>query len=408
MSIEPRQERPLDRFGRRDLPAKGRSWWRILIPGQKLRWGSGSVLLVGVIIALLVFAVIFVPSWLVKRPAGLNQLTGNERVLAEISLAQARNAVRTTLVQALGGGIVLLTLAVGFGQLVVARQGQLVDRFTKTIEQLGAGAVDVRLGAIFALQQISERPEYARPVAEILLAYLKTHAADQAEAQGKDSPQKGSAAVSGVGTDASRVRLRPDLQAALRLLVADGLWTRAMPGRLDLSFINVRYADLGGVNLAAVVLLGAVLDGSNLRDARMTHADLRRVSLKDADLTGADLRGADLTGATVACAHLDNAQLTDALLVKADLTGATLKRADLTFTDATKADLSGAILNAAHLDKAVLRGAILRDCSLVGATMRGLRLDSETDLTHADFSNAVMDDESRAEINKLFSHPHLD
>jgi hypothetical protein len=120
MSTEPQQERPIDRFGRRDLPAEARSWWRILIPGQKLRWGSGGLLLVGVLIALLVLAVFVAPTLLVKRPAGLNQLTGNERVLAEISLAQARNSVRTTLVQALGGAIVLFTLFVGLGQLLVA------------------------------------------------------------------------------------------------------------------------------------------------------------------------------------------------------------------------------------------------------------------------------------------------
>lgn len=293
-------------------------------------------------------------------------------------------------------------------ELVVARQGQLVDRFTKTIEQLGANAVDVRLGAIFALQQIAERPEYARPVAEILLAYLKTHAAEQREIQGKDAPPNGSPVVSGAGANASRVRLRPDLQAALRILVADELWAHAMPGRLDLSFINVRYADLGGVNLTAVVLLGAVLDGSNLRGARMSYADLRQVSLKDADLTGADLRNADLTRATMERARLDKAQLTDALLIRANLTGASLKLADLTLTDATKADLSSATLNAAQLDNAVLSGAILRDCNLDGATMRLLRIDSETDFTHASFNNAVIDDESRAEINELFPLLNLD
>jgi len=398
MSAELPQERLLDRFGRHDLPAEGRSWWRIFIPGQKLRWGSSGLLLVGLVITLLVFAVFFVPDWLVHKPTGLSQLTGNQRVTAEISLAEARNSVRTTLVQALGGAVVLLTLAVGLGQLVVARQGQLVDRFTKTVEQLGANAVDVRLGAIFALQQIAERPEYARPVAEILVAYLKTNAGDQ----GNDSPKKGSPTVSGVGVDASRVRLRPDLQAALRILVADELWARTMPGRLDLSFIDVRYADLSGVNLVAIILLGAVLDGSDLRGARMSYADLRRVSLKDADLRGADLRNADLTGATVAHARFDKAQLTDALLVETDLIGAVLKGADLTLTDATNANLSGAILDAAHLDKAVLNGAILRDCKLIGTTMLLLRIDSETDFTHVDFSKAVIDDETRTEINELF------
>ena len=134
-SPEQGQERPLDRFGRSDLPAKRQGWWRIIIPGQKLRWSGAGLFLAAVLLALLVLSIFFAPNLLVKQPAALNQLTGNDRVQAEIALVQARNSVRTTLVQALGGAIVLLTLVIGLGQLQVARQGQLVDRFTKTIDQ---------------------------------------------------------------------------------------------------------------------------------------------------------------------------------------------------------------------------------------------------------------------------------
>jgi uncharacterized protein YjbI with pentapeptide repeats len=402
-SQEPRQKRPFDLFGRSDLPTEGQSWWRVLVPGRKLRWGSGGLILVAVLLTLLVLAVFFVPNLLVRRPVGLSELTGNQRVQAEILLAQARNSVRTTLVQALGGGIVLFTLGVGLGQLLVARQGQLVDRFTKTIQQLGADAVDVRLGAIFALQQIAERPEYARPVTEILLAYLKTHATDQTEGDRKDSPQT-SPVASGASSGTGRARLQPDLQAALRILVVDGLWVRVMRGRrLDLSFIDVRYADLPDADFSGVVLLGAVLDGSNLTGARMMSADMRRISLKDADLTDADLTGADLTGAIVRHAKLDRAKLGSALLESADLTGETsLKLADLTLADATKADLSDAKLNGAHLDYAVLIGTVLKGSILSGATMQRVRFDSATNLTSAKMDKVVMDEETKMRMIKMF------
>ena len=448
-SPEQGQERPLDRFGRSDLPAKRQGWWRIIIPGQKLRWSGAGLFLAAVLLALLVLSIFFAPNLLVKQRAALNQLTGNDRVQAEIALVQARNSVRTTLVQALGGAIVLLTLVIGLGQLQVARQGQLVDRFTKTIDQLGAEAVDVRLGAIFALQQIAERPEYTRPVAEILLAYLKTHSRNQTEGNKSASPhdpvvsdptgQKADAArwrrtglrallrrllggprlhvprvIPGAASDIGRVRLQPDLQAALRILVADGLWADAMPGRpLDLSFIDVRYADLPNVNLAGFVLLGAVLDGSNLRGARMMSADLRRVSLKGADLTSADLTGADLTDA-IATADLtdaiprkttfDDARLENALLIRANLSGATLIRTHLEYTDATNADLSNATLNAAHLDHAVLVGTDLKGASLVGATMRYIGLSDKTNLVGAEITDVEMDEGTTATVKKLFPH----
>ena len=377
--------------------------------------------LAAVFLTLLVLSIFFVPNLLVKQPAALNHLTGNDRVQAEITLAQARNAVRTTLVQALGGAIVLLTLVIGLGQLQVARQGQLVDRFTKTIEQLGADAFDVRLGAIFALQQIAERPEYARPVAEILLAYLKTHAVTQRKASRSASLYAGlrtltrrllrgprphvPPVVPDACNDTGRVRLQPDLQAALRILVVDELWVHAMPGRqLDLSFIDVRYADLPNVDLARVVLLGAVLDGSNLTGARMMFADLRRVSLKGADLTGADLTDADLSEAIAIQAKFDRARLEHALLDKTNFSGATLRRANLSYAEAPEADFSYATLNAAILDHAVLEGTNLKGAILVGAKMREIRLSDTTNLVDADVTEVVLDEESMTKAKKLFPY----
>jgi uncharacterized protein YjbI with pentapeptide repeats len=395
-SDEPSARRTLDRFGRGDLPTDRPSWWRILIPGPRLRWGTGGLVVLSVVVALLILAVFFVPDWLVQRPHDLNTLQGNQRVQGELSLAQTRNSVRAALVQGVGGGLVLLTFAVGIAQLLVARQGQLVDRFTKTIEQLGNDAVDVRLGGVFALQQIAQRAEYARPAAEILLAYLKIHATDDEKASTSLTSRQASLPGSLRG---SEVRLRPDLQAALRILVRDGLWARETMGPLDLSFIDVRLADLAGVDLSQVVLLGAQLQGSNLRNARVVSADLRRANLDGADLSLADLSGADLSSASLRGARLEKARLSDALLVGADLRGSSLILADLRFADATNANLSDLTANGAKLDQAVLTGANLTNADLSGATLRDLRLDEKTLLQHVKLKDAVMDDATAAWVN---------
>ena len=62
--------------------------------------------------------------------------------------------------------------------------------------------------------------------------------------------------------------------------------------RADLSFENLRGADLCGANLR-----DADLRGADLRDADLCGANLYDANLRDADLCDADLCGADLRGA---------------------------------------------------------------------------------------------------------------
>jgi uncharacterized protein YjbI with pentapeptide repeats len=411
----PEPDRAVDRFAR-SIATEGRRWWETLVPGRRAGWGAAGLVLVVLVPALLVLSVFYLPEWFIDEPTGLNALTGNELVQAENALEQTRNAFRTTLVQAVGGALVLLTFGVGLGQLVIARQGQLVDRFTKTVQQLGDPALDVRLGAIFGLHQISARPEYARPVAEILVAYLKLNATEpvndvkgQSDDRGEDDGapkvrKPSSASIAGTGAAGQRVRLRPDLQAALRILVAERLWARATRTQLDLSFIQVRHADLAGVDLSDVVLIGATLDGSNLRRARLVKADLRRASLAGADLFGADLTRANLTGAKLAEADLDEAVLTDeALLVSAKFSGATLRKANLDLADASNADFTGAKLNSASLSKSVLRGAVFSGADLSGTTLQYPQLDRGTNFANANLSDIDMDEETRKLVHGQFS-----
>jgi uncharacterized protein YjbI with pentapeptide repeats len=382
------------RFGRTDVVSTRRSRWRRFIPGWKLRWGTAGLIVGTVLVALFVLAVFFMPKWIDPRPAGLGHLRLLDRIQAELSLDEARNAVRTALIQALGGALVLLTVAVGIGQLLVSREGQVVDRFTNAVEQLGSKDVDVRLGGIFALQQIAERADYARPVAEILVAYLKTHAREATDTDAEKAPE-----VSVIDSAGRRVRLRPDLQAALLILGQERLRARAKMGRLDLSFLDVRYADLEGVDLSGVILLGSVLDGSNLRGAKLERADLRQASLASADLSQANLSGVDLSRADLTSARLDNARLDGSLLREAVLRQASMKLAHLTDTDLSRADLSGALLSAARLDRASLVDANFEGSDLSGATLGGANLDAAR-WTGARLVGAVLDDDMRRTIER--------
>jgi uncharacterized protein YjbI with pentapeptide repeats len=401
-----RPARAIEPFGRADLEAIREKWLPLLLRRRSLRWTVVGTALFVVVVILLYLSISVLPERIVEPPPELTQLEGNQRVQAENALEQTRNSVRTTLIQAIGGGLVFLTFAVGLGQLFTAREGQLVDRFTKTIDQLGEDKIDVRLGGVYALKQIAERFEYRRPIAEIFVAYLKTHATETplaTETSRTTAVLSPTAvrrpSVPGATRTGEEVRLRPDLQAVLRILVGEELWRRAGIERLDLSYIIVRNADLRGVDLSNVVLLGAVLDGSNLRTAKFRGADLRSASLNDADLRGADFEHADLSGAHLSRADLAEARLTnEALLVDATLNEANLRDAELELVDATRANLAGAKLINARLNQAVVTEANLSGANLSGATLFGVNLVEASDLSGIVLSGAQTDDTMRKQI----------
>jgi hypothetical protein len=57
--------------------------------------------------------------------------------------------------------------------LEVAEQGHITERYTKAIEQLGSDKLDVRLGGIYALEQIAVDSRRDHPtVVEVLSAFV--------------------------------------------------------------------------------------------------------------------------------------------------------------------------------------------------------------------------------------------
>ncbi|MCA1681508.1 MAG: hypothetical protein LC777_22470, partial [Actinobacteria bacterium] len=111
--------------------------------------------------------------WLLVEllPPATNRLHPKERA-EEVSRA------RTTLVTLLG------VLVASVGALFAAntyrlnRRGQITDRFTRAVEQLGHEKIDVRLGGIYALEQIArDSPKQDhRTTMEVLTAFLQVHA----------------------------------------------------------------------------------------------------------------------------------------------------------------------------------------------------------------------------------------
>jgi len=74
------------------------------------------------------------------------------------SQAAAVNAIRSTLMQGLAGLAVVAGLLFTWRQVRDGRQGQVTDRYTKAIDQLGQAAPELRLGGIYALERIARDP----------------------------------------------------------------------------------------------------------------------------------------------------------------------------------------------------------------------------------------------------------
>ncbi len=129
-----------------------------------VRWSlvAGAVGVV-VLVAVLLAVIVFLPP-----------LAIDPRGLSRADWLKAVQDLRTTILQALGGLALLGTLYFSARTLRLNRRGQLTERFSKAIEQLGSGSLAVRLGGIYALEQIAvDSEELHWPVMEVLTAFLR-------------------------------------------------------------------------------------------------------------------------------------------------------------------------------------------------------------------------------------------
>src|SRR5215212_154764 len=197
----------------------------------------------------------------------------------------------------------------------LTEQGQITDRFTRAIDQLGKvdennnKLFEIRIGGIYALERIArESEEDYEPIMDVLTAYVRQNAmlkpemeTDEEESDNEERPPDPA-----------------DIQAIMtvlrRLTSSHG---KGEPKRLDLHQTDLLEANLSGANLYGANLYGANLTRANLRDT-----DLSRANLLSADLTRADLLSAELYRA-----NLYGAILMGANLSVADLAGVDLSRA---------------------------------------------------------------------------------
>ncbi|HTG16715.1 MAG TPA: pentapeptide repeat-containing protein [Blastocatellia bacterium] len=209
--------------------------------------------------------------------------------------------------------------------LNLSREGQITERFTKAIEQLGSDKLQIQLGGIYALERVARDSEtHYWPIMEVLTTYLREKARWKKDDDHKEhvrlDDRRASADVQAIMTVIGR-RART---------FGDGEQEPLNLSSTDLRYIRVEHAHLEGAVLCDAHLEWCVLNHAHLEKADLTGAVLRGSRLKDAHLEGSQLRGAYMEGgkfqrAFFAGAHV-SAYLEDAILVETHLEGCKLQK----------------------------------------------------------------------------------
>jgi hypothetical protein len=233
--------------------------------------------------------------------------------------ADVEDNLRKTIGQALGGIAVLIGAGVAYLQFLqqqqAARDLLISNQVSKGFEQLASHEIIMRLGGIYALQEVMNTSvDYHQPVLAALCAFVR----------------EGTAGMIIEGEPAK------DIQAALTV-------------------ISTRKPGAGTVDLRS-----SRIPRSDLVNAKLSHAYLSGADLTHAYLPGAVLFGAFLDSAKLPNAQLYSANLTSAYLSHANLSGANMSGADLTDAELTDIDLSDAIdLTQEQLNKACGKPRVL-------------------------------------------------
>jgi len=238
--------------------------------------------------------------------------------------SDARHGVRTASLALLAGALAVIGAIYTARTFALNRAGQLTERFTRAIEQLGHKELDVRLGGIYALERIAEDSNRDRPqVVEVLTAYVREHARRKDVAPREHAKLVGALVPGGDWDPDTPAHPATDVQAALTVLARRKFDREREASRaMDLSYTNLRGADLRGGNFAA---------------ATFTQTDLRQTSLDGTDLTGAFFLSADLRRAYLTDAKLQKSSLVESNLSKAQLYGANLSSSKIVGTVLTDA-----------------------------------------------------------------------
>ncbi len=227
---------------------------------------------------------------------------------------EVRDQARLTVSAIIAGAVILFGTYINWrrmnaleDQVTMVGRGQITDRFTRAIDQLGAvrandaPAPEIRAGGVRSLERIAgESPDDLWPILDILTAYLRS-----------ESPWRPPDVVTiEFARRALDIQHRMDVASTVEAI--ERLWPGG--GETIRAPLNLAHTHVLGIDLSEKCLEGAKLTGANLTRAKLMRADLSDADLVRARLTGANLTCANLTGADLPLVDLTGAKLGGAIL----------------------------------------------------------------------------------------------
>jgi uncharacterized protein YjbI with pentapeptide repeats len=349
---------------------------------QKIIRYTISVFVSIFLIVIFLFILQQVPQWEVAK-FGMT----NPKDLAEIE-----NSYRATLAQILGG------IAIGIGlyytwrrviiaekELKISQEGQITERFTRAVDQLGRKELEIKLGGIYALERIAnESDKDYWPIMEILTAYVRMHSNVKVTENKNDTPTSMEVQVNeNATTEDQEVGTIPlDIQAVLTVLtrrrysidsgeteelnLKEVYLQKAELVDYHLEGANLEKAHLEETNLMFTHFKGACLKYAHLEEATLIHTYFENADLRWAHLEGVHGTHVSLNGTDMSQAHLEKANLFESQLQGTRLEGAYLQDTGLSMSHFEGANLQNAHLEGAKLNEAYLKGAYCRGANFEG------------------------------------------
>jgi uncharacterized protein YjbI with pentapeptide repeats len=355
-----------------------------------------------IIVTIALLSLTIIPHWQVSQ-FGINNT---------VDKVNYENQYRATFAQILGG------IAIGIGlyytwrrvtiaenELKISQEGQITERFTRAIDQLGAinqlgnPAIEIRLGGIYALEGIANESEkYYLQIIEILTAYVRMNSYIREE----DYKNLDFEELSNRAYLDSDIRLKdsPEIQAIVTVISRrknflgagefSGLefqktylraanFTGTTTNKIYTFKRSDREVHLEGAFFYQADLIGADFERAQLKGANFYNAYLTRAYFINANLQGAKIEWAHLERASFEGANLEEAsfdwsQLHGAIFVKAYLKGTRFYAADLIYAMFNEANLENATFGGANLENATFEGAELKGADFREAHLKGAKL----------------------------------
>lgn len=305
-------------------------------------------------------------------------------------------------------------------QANISEQGQITDRISKAVEQLGAMRIkkesdgtemflpnlEVRIGGIYALERIAQDSlrDHVQ-IMEILCAYVRENAPASGAVELPAAPEYPEEPTYGIHKAwekmfrsweeeirglLNRVRPRTDIQAVLKVIGRRNVRQQALEledtrhhsegYRLDLRHTNLQGADLRRQHFERALFSETRLENANLSGTELGGAYLKGAFLTLAQFHEAKMNGTIFRNSTLQCtfffkAHLKNAVFTNTNLQGSVFAHANLQNANLTHTKGQIGNFKNAWLRGVKFLQAELEGANfietrLQDSSFLAAHLQ--------------------------------------